>query len=278
MSADLTAELVQGLWRGVGATVVLAVGVVALQAIEAWRFSPSRGALGALGHALRVWRRAWRDHEPGTGLLSALTALVPPTIAAAAVVVLPHTPLGRSVMAALLLPSIGSPILGALAGGSAARARLSLDDALMRSARQGILLVAVVVVASSGWLAPVGVFVVVGLLRMHHRGPPGFKPRADLAVGDGTRLAQGAGVRATVLVVTALVVSGLVELLATTDSAVLVWLTTSALGITAIFVVVGWCAVRTVQWLGPLSMQGVGSRGPLLLLAVAVVARLATAW
>ena len=278
MSPETTAELLQGLTRGALATAVLAVGVVVLQAVEAWRFTPSRGALGALGHSLRAWRRAWRDHEPGTGLLSALTSLVPAAVAAAALVVVPHTPMGRTVVAALLLPAIAAPILGALAGGSAARARLSLDDALMRSARQGILLTAVVIVASTRWLAPVGVFVVVALLRLHHPGMPGFKPRADLAVGDGTRLAQGAGDRGAVLVVIALVVSGVVELLSASTAVPLVLLTTTSLGIVSIFVVFGWLAVRVVEWLGPLTMQGVGSRGPLLLLASAAVIRFVTAW
>jgi len=278
MDADTTAQLVQGLTRGFLAVVALAVGVVVLQATEAWRFTPSRGAVGALGHALRVWRRAWRDHEPGTGLLSALTSLVPAAIAAAAIVVVPHTPMGRMVIAALLLPAVAAPILGALAGGSAARARLSLDDALMRSARQGVLLAAVVVVASTAWLAAVGALVVVALMRLHHPGPPGFKPRADLAVGDGTRLAQGAGERGAILVVIALVVGSILDLLGTATAAPIVLLTTTPVGVVFIFVIVSWFAVRVVEWLGPLSMQGLGSRGPLLLLTLAAGIRLVTAW
>ncbi|HEY1098108.1 MAG TPA: hypothetical protein VGF99_04240, partial [Myxococcota bacterium] len=41
-------------------------------------------------------------------------------------------------------------------------------------------------------------------------------------------------------------------------------------------VVVVWAAIRLVERLGPLTMQGLGSRGPLLLLALAAVARAAS--
>ena len=272
------APIIEGLVRGVGAVVLLVIAIAVLHALEAWRFTPSRGAIGAIGHALRAWRRAWRDPEAGTGLLAALTAIVPTTTAAAAFVVVPHTPIGRTVIAALLLPAIMAPVLGALAGGSAARARLSLDDALMRSARRGVLLTAIVVVAGTGWLAPIGGLVLISLLRLHHPGASGFKPRADSAVGDGTRLALAAGERAAILIVAALVVDTVITLLSVSASAgpsglVIGALTSSIVGVVFVFFVVVWFAVRVVEWLGPLSTQGLGSRGPLLLLAVAVVVR-----
>lgn len=282
---DVTA-IFHGLGHGALAVVALCFGVVALHAVTAWRFAPARGALGALGNALRVWRRAAADREPGTGLLAALTSLVPPAVAAAAIGVAPASPTGNTVVVAITLPIVLAPVLGALGGGSAARARLSLDNALVRSARLGVLLTAAVLAAGTPWLPILGLCVVVALLRLHHPGIAGFKPAADTAVGDGTRLALFAGERAVVLVLVALVATSTIAFVAGIDGGA-PWLRTAiavAVGtgvarvvVAAIVaVIVVWAAIRLVERLGPLTMQGLGSRGPLLLLALAAVARAAS--
>jgi hypothetical protein len=263
-------DVVTGLVLGAAVFAAMAVGVVVLEALEGWRWSPARGALGTLGHSVRRWRRRGGDHHRATAFAAMLTAVVPPCIAAVVALLAPPSPELPAVVCALLLPSTAAPVLAALSTDSAARARLSLDDALARTARSSLLLATALLVATSWWFALVGPLLVVSLWRAHHPGGAALKPSADVALGTGTDIILQAGRRATVLVVTGLAANSMAQALG------------GALGVLPIVVaaacavVVLWVAVRVIEWQGPVASQGLGSRGPLLLLALAAAIRLVT--
>jgi hypothetical protein len=263
-------DIVTGLLLGAAVVAAMAVGVVVLEALEGWRWSPARGALGTLGHSVRRWRRRGGDHHRTTAFFAMLTAVVPPCIAAVVGLLAPASPLLPAVVCALVLPSTAAPVLAALSADSAARARLSLDDALARTARSSLLLATALLVSTSSWFALVGPLLVVSLWRAHHPGGAALKPSAEAALGTGTDIVLQAGRRATVLVVTGLAAHSLAQAL---DGAVGV---APAVVAAASAVVVLWLALRVIEWQGPIASQGLGSRGPLLLLAFSAGIRLVT--
>jgi hypothetical protein len=264
-------DVVIGLVCGAAVCAALAAGVVVLEALEGWRWSPERGALGTLGHSLRRWRRRGGDHHRGTAVLATLMAILPPFVAAAIAVLAPLSPLLPAVVCALLLPSTVAPVLAALSADSTARARLSLDDALARTARSSLLVATALVVSTSSWFAVLGPLLVVSLWRAHHPGGAGLKPSADAALGTGTELLLHAGRRATVLVVTGLVANSIASALCGPQG---MWGVPTVVVAAGCAVVVLWGSLRLIEWQGPLGSQGLGSRGPLLLLALAAAVRL----
>lgn len=267
-------DVVTGVLSGAAVCAALAAGVVVLEALEGWRWTPQRGALGSLGRSLRRWRRRGGDHHRGTAVLATLMAVLPPFVAAAMAVLAPSSPLLPAVVCALLLPSTVAPVLAALSTDSTARARLSLDDALARTARSSLLLATALVVSTSSWFAILGPLIVVSLWRAHHPGGASLKPSADAALGPGTELLLHAGRRATVLVITGLAGSSMADALCgpgPTVGACAIPVSVVAAGCA---VVVLWLALRLIEWQGPPHSQGLGSRGPLVLLALAAVVRL----
>ncbi len=242
-----------------------------LEALEGWRWSPERGALGTLGHSLRRWRRRGGDHQRATAVLATLMAILPPFVAAVVALLGPPSPLLPAVVCALLLPSTVAPVVAALSADSTSRARLSLDDALARTARSSLLVATAFVVSTSSWFAVLGPLFVVSLWRAHHPGGPRLKPLADAALGTGTELLLQAGRRATVLVVAGLGAHAMAVALCGPQGS---WGVPTAVVSAGCAIVVLWLSLRLIEWQGPPATQGLGSRGPLLLLALAAAVRL----
>jgi hypothetical protein len=188
-----------GLARGAGVALALLMATIALQVVEAWRFARERGPLGALASVGRGWLHARRDSDVGPAALAAITGVALPCLALTQAVIVGASSSTSTVAAALILGASGVPIVAALAGGPGSEARLALDDATRRAARHA-LLVGAVLIAPDLVRAPIAGGVVVAMLRQRHEVPMGLQPRADAALGAGTRLALEAADRAGLIV------------------------------------------------------------------------------
>lgn len=264
------ASFVEGLLTGAGVALLLLIGTVVLQALEAWRFSRARGPLGALASVGRGWLHTRRDSDVVDAAAAALTGVALPCLAAALVSVLGVSTASSSLAAALVLGAAGVPIVAALAGGPGSEARLALDDATRRAVRQA-LLVGAVLVAPGDFQIPIAFGAVVAVLRQRHEAPGGFQPRHDAALGAGTRLALDAADRGTLLVLAWVCAAGLV--LAWPEGRV-AGARPALLGLTLVVVVVA-AAFAIVEWSGPQRAVARGLGGPLLWLATSVTLRLA---
>jgi len=267
VDATTLSGIVSGLATGVGAGLLVLVGSVALMALEAWRFDPARGALGAVAKVSRGWLHTARDHDLVDAVLAALVALLAPCVAAGLVASGGEHSAVTMVAVAALLPQTAAPVLAALACGPGSTSRLALDDALAEMARQAAYLSAVLVVSDSVWLGPVALVVIVSAVAQRHRAPPGFQPRFDIAVSAGTRTAIAAGERATVLVLSWLAASSLLGLVPGSAA-----FGRAGVGIGAVAVAVA--AVVVVDAFGPRPVVGRGLRGPLAVLVTATALRL----
>lgn len=264
---DFAPGLVSGVATGVAAAAMVLVGSVALMALEAWRFDPARGALGAVAQVSRGWLHTTRDHDVVDAVLAAMVALVAPCVAAGLVASGGDHSAVMTVAVAALLPQTAAPVLAALACGPGSTSRLALDDALAETARQAAFLTAVLVVSDSVWLGPVALVVIVSAVAQRHRAPPGFQPRFDIAVSAGTRTAIAAGERATILVLSWLGSSSLLRLVPGHTA-----FGRPVIGLVAVVVAVA--AVVVVDAFGPRPVVGRGLRGPLAVLLVATALRL----
>jgi hypothetical protein len=265
------APFFEGLLRGAAVALALLVGTIVVQALEAWRFSRARGPLGALASVGRGWLHARRDSDPIDALAAALTGVGLPCLAAAQAAVAGASSSAATLAAALLLGAAGVPIVAALAGGAGSEARLALDDATRRAARQ-TLLVGAVLSAPATLQAPIALGAVIAVLRQRHEAPPGFQPRFDVALGAGTRLALEAAERAVFLMLAWMCAVG----------AVMVWPSGwpapwRPLHLAAVLVVVVAVAFAVVEWSGPQRTVSRGLVGPLLWLATSVTLRVAGA-
>lgn len=267
-------EFFQGL--AVGAVVALAVvsGTILLHVVEAWRFSRERGPLGALASVGRGWLHTRRDSDVGAAALAVITGMALPCLALAQAAVVGASSSSATVAAALLLGASGVPIVAALAGGPGSEARLALDDATRRAARHA-LLVGAVLVAPDFIRAPIACGSVIAMLRQRHDVPLGLQPRADTALGAGTKLALDAAERAGVIVVAWIAAvdvvlhwSGLWPAAPSSPWRVV------ELGVVVVAVVVFACGV--VEWSGPHRMVARGLQRPLGWLIMAAFLRIAT--
>jgi hypothetical protein len=264
-------SFIEGFLGGVVAALLLLAGTILLQVIEAWRFSRARGPLGALASVGRGWLHTRRDSDVGDAVAAALTGVALPCLAMAQVAVLGVSATSTSLAAALVLGAAGVPIVASLAGGPGSEARLALDDATRRAARQA-LLVGAVLVAPGDLQGLIAFGSIVGMLRQHHEAPGGLQPRYDTALGAGTRLALDAADRGTVLVLAWVCAAGVVLAL---PAGRVVGGPMVFAGLTTLVLVV--VAVLIVEWNGPQRSVARGLGGPLLWLATSAVLRLAVA-
>jgi hypothetical protein len=262
------ASFLEGVLAGVGASLLLLVGTVVVQVLEAWRFSRARGPLGALASVGRGWLHTRRDSDVVDAAAAALTGVALPCLAVAQVTVLGVSSTSSSLACALVLGAAGVPIVAALAGGPGSEARLALDDATRRAVRQA-LLVGAVLVAPGDFQIPLAFGAVVAMLRQRHEAPGGLQPRHDTALGAGTRLALDAADRAALLVLAWVCATGVV--LAWPEARVAAW-RGALLALTLVAVVLA--AFLIVEWSGPQRPVARGLGGPLLWLAMSVTLRL----
>ena len=256
---------------GLAGIGVLVVAVVVQMALEGLWLDPARGALGTLARTLWVARRPGRDADVTTSFLAALCTLVPPTVAMTLVLRGDGlTPTMSDLVAVVLLAmTVPTPILFALAAGPEGRRRLALDDALARSARRGLYILSLACVAGTWAVGPVALAVAMGLVRQRLRQHGSLKPSSDAGLQHGARLALTLGRQALVVVV---LVLGLRALWPLTKDL----LDVSGPGWGFLYAVVCGTAavvgvVRGVAFVGPLRAEGLGPRGPLVLLVAAVV-------
>jgi hypothetical protein len=265
------ATFFEGVLTGAVAALGLLVGTVVLHVVEAWRFARGRGPLGALASVGRGWLHGRRDTDMTNALMAALTGVGLPCLAVAQAAVLGASPTSVAVATALLLGGAGVPIVAALAGGAGSEARLALDDATRRAARQA-LLVGAVLAAPGLLVGPMAFGAVVGVLRQRHEGPAGLQPRADAALGAGTRLALEAADRALLLVLAWICAAAVV--LAWPVGWMAPW---RPLHIAVVFAAVVAVAFAIVEWSGPQRTVARGLVGPLVWLATSVVLQVAVA-
>jgi hypothetical protein len=266
-------EFLQGFASGAVVALSVLAGTILLHIVEAWRFARERGPLGALASVGRGWLHTRRDSDVGAAALAVITGVALPCLALTQAAVVGASSSSATVAAALLLGASGVPIVAALAGGPGSEARLALDDATRRAARHA-LLVGAVLVAPELVRAPIACGVVVAMLRQRHEVPVGLQPRADAALGAGTKLALDAAERASVLVIAWIAAVDVVLHWSGLWAAVPLssWRAVP-LGLAVVVIVAVGCGV--VEWSGPHRMVARGLQRPLGWLFLAVLFRIA---
>ncbi len=256
--------LQDALLRGLFAVGALAAGVVGLSVLEALWLLPARGVLSTFARV----RAQLGLRSEGVDIVAAAAgltaALLAPAVAAA--LLTSSLPSSTTLAAAALLWMTPAPVLLALGAGHDERARLALHDGLAACVRRGLTLLSLVVVA-----APVGdgraVFVVVAvavavvLVRGRQRGTATLQPRFEDRLAGPSLVAWRCADRAAVVVAVAFVGKGVGEV------------GVNGTGAVVLSVVAGVVSVAVARALGPL--RGEGLLGPLLLLVVAGLSRVA---
>lgn len=244
---------------GLLSTLLLAVGVAALAALESLWLLPSRGVLSTFARARAQFSVRSEGVDVVVGAAGMAVALLGPAVAAA---LLAAAPTGSaSLSAAALLLIVPAPVFLALGAGHDEHARLALHDALATSARRALVLLAVVCVVDARF---VGVVVVgaaaVVLVRGRHRDTGSLLPRFEDRLTGPALIAWRSADRAVVVVVAGLAGAGVYARLPSWPAAVV------AAGAVCVVGVLG------ARLLGP--QRGEGLAGPVFLLALAVVGRI----